>query len=57
MSVPAQMTRKFFHFFDIVVTSVCGLKCGWTKNLKVSESASTCGLVTISDEAFAELLL
>ena len=51
------MTCKgFFAFFDIVVTSVAGCR-SWDHATKSSSTISDCGLVSVSDEAFAELLL
>ena len=51
-------TKKgFFAFFDVVlVTGVCGRR-SWTNNIKISQTISSCQMVTISDEAYAELIL
>jgi hypothetical protein len=49
--------KAFFAFFDIVVTGVCSRR-SWTKAMiKISQSISDCKKVTISDEAYAELIL
>jgi hypothetical protein len=57
MFVTAQGLRKvFFEFFDLVVTGVRGRR-SWTTNIKISQTISGCQMVTISDEAYAELIL
>jgi hypothetical protein len=49
--------KGFFHFFDVVMTTVCGHRSCWTKQMKTDDLISTCGERTISDKAFTELLL
>lgn len=46
----------FFDFFDKFVTCVSGKK-SWTPSVKVLLPISCCSRVSISDEAFAELVL
>jgi hypothetical protein len=48
--------KGFFEFFDIVVSAVCGRR-SWTNEMKTRQTITESGKVTISDEAFAELLI
>ena len=48
--------KGFFPFFNIVVTSVAGCRA-WDHATKSTSTISGCGRVSVSDEAFAELLL
>ena len=48
--------KGFFHFFDRVVTCVSGKK-NWTPSVKVTLNISDCNRVTISDKAFAKIVL
>ena len=48
--------KGFFHFFDIVVTSITG-KRKFSAQAKVSTTISGSGFVTVSDEAFAEVVV
>jgi hypothetical protein len=48
--------KGFFAFFDIVVTGVCGRR-SWTKAMKASQTITDSKKVTVSDEAYAELIL
>jgi hypothetical protein len=48
--------KGFFAFYDIAVTAVCGRR-NWTKNIKLSQTICQCGKVTVSDEAYAELVI
>lgn len=58
LNVRSDPTNKkgFFFFFDQIVTCVSGKK-NWTPSAKVTEKLSECDKVTISDEAFAEIVL
>lgn len=48
--------KGFFQFFDKFVTCVAGRK-NWTPAVKVNMPLSNCNKVSISDEAFAEIVL
>jgi hypothetical protein len=48
--------KGFSPFFDIAITAVCGRR-NWTNNLKVSQTILACEKVSISDKAFAELVI
>jgi hypothetical protein len=48
--------KGFFEFFDIVVSAVCGRR-SWTNDMKTRQTITESGKVTVSDEAFAELLI
>ena len=48
--------RGFFIFYNTFVTCVSGRK-NWTPSVKINIKISHCGKVSISDEAFAELVL
>ena len=48
--------KGFFHFFDSFVAAVAGKKV-WTPSVKVQMTITGCGKVTVSDEAFAEIVL
>lgn len=48
--------KGFFHFFDDIVTCVSGKK-RWTPSVKVTMKISESDIVSISDEAFAEIVL
>jgi hypothetical protein len=51
------MNKKgFFDFFDIAVSAVCGRR-SWTNKMKTKQTITESGKVTVSDEAFAELLM
>jgi predicted transglutaminase-like protease len=50
-------TKKvFLTFFDIAVSAVCGRR-SWTNEMKMKQTITEPGKVTISDEAFVELLM
>lgn len=48
--------KGFFLFYDKIVTCVSGKK-NWTPSVKVTVKISSTDKVTISDEAFAEIVL
>jgi hypothetical protein len=56
MSALIKKKEGFFAFFNIVITSVCGNR-SWTNNIKLSQTISAWGKVTISDKAYAEILI
>lgn len=43
-------------FYDVVVTAVAGRRA-WTNEIKSSQTISDCKLVSVSDEAYAELII
>ena len=48
--------KGLFVFFDLVVTGVSGRR-SWMTEIKISQTITACGKVTILDEAFAELII